>query len=240
MKRPIIGLVGWQVGQNSFGSTLSYLRFLSFFGQIRILTPSKDIDEDLDLVVMPGGKDISSHFYNEVPDYYNSDPDLYKESFFKFNLPKYIENKTPILGICLGMQMICVHFGSKLIQQIGADHETSDPEKRWERVNTLIIDQKFKKYELEAKEKNSNKVCSLHHQGVALEDLSDTLEAIAWSKGDEIVEMVRHKTLPILGIQSHPEEDYNEFSMVLIRNLIKYSPHNEDNKPKRAVLQSAE
>ena len=50
-----IGIVGWSTGESSFGVTKPYLQYLSSFGQVEILTPSKYIREDLDLIVLPGG-----------------------------------------------------------------------------------------------------------------------------------------------------------------------------------------
>lgn len=229
-KRAKIGIVGWSTGDNSFGSTKPYMQYLSYFGKVRILGPSNDIDEDLDLVIMPGGKDTLPARYGQVPGYYNSDPDQFKEHFSMVNLQQYIDAGIPIFGICLGFQMLCTHFGAELTQNINVDSHGYSDEKtagRGELVNDLIFSSKF--LPLEARLKKDHdlkkiKVCSLHHQAVMEEDMSDDLEIIAKTK-DDIVEFMRHRTLPIAGCQNHPEEDYNPLSWYMIEALIKKSPN---------------
>lgn len=104
-KKPVIGIPAWSLGDNSFGVQKTYLEYFAKFGQVEILTPNEDIREDLDLVVLPGGQDVQSTHYNAVPGFMNSLSDPFKDYFFKNNLPKYIENNTPIFGICLGIDL---------------------------------------------------------------------------------------------------------------------------------------
>jgi len=240
-KIPKIGIVGWSTGDNSFGTTKSYLHFLSFFGDVRILTPKNYIDEDLDLVVMPGGKDTLPARYGQAPGYYNSDPDQFKEHFALVNLPMYIEAGIPIFGICLGMQMLCVHFGGELVQNIDlGTHGYSDEksaEGRGQLVNDIIFTPKFTLLEIQLLKENKLKrikTCSLHHQGVKLGTVPDELQVIAYTK-DDIVEFIQHETLPIAGCQSHPEEDFSPLSIHLIEKLIKRSP-NLQNENERHTL----
>ena len=86
----LIGIVGWKVGDNSFGATIQYLEYLSMFGDVDILTPSHKIRKDLDLLVLPGGQDMLSSKYGNAPSYFNSNPDVMKEFFFENNLKDYI------------------------------------------------------------------------------------------------------------------------------------------------------
>ncbi len=211
-----IGIVGWNLGENSFGSTKAYLAYLGHFGQVIVLTPSSEIIPDLDLLVLPGGKDITSFLYGKVPSYYNSDADVMKEFFFQYSLPLYIEAGVPIFGICLGMQQINVHFGGKLIQEVG-DHPYSE-ESRSELVHDLLYTDPW------AKRMPKAKVNSLHHQAVDEKSLPDCLEivAVSKSKGAQAVEIIRHRTLPIWGVQYHPEEIYDDPATAIISNLLKH------------------
>lgn len=97
-----IAVVGWSTGENSFGVTKPYLEYFSQFGEVEILTPKKGITEGLDLVVLPGGMDVSSSKYGQVPGFMNSNPDVFKEYFYEQNLSQYIDAGIPIFGICLG------------------------------------------------------------------------------------------------------------------------------------------
>lgn len=211
-----IGIVGWNVGENSFGVTKAYLAYLGYFGQVVVLTPHQDIMPDLDLLVLPGGKDISSFLYGKLPSYFNTDADLMKEFFFQHNLPQYIEAGIPIFGICLGMQQINVHFGGTLIQELG-NHPTST-ESRDEIAHDLVFSEPW------VKRFDKTKVNSLHHQGVNPERLPDCLEIVARSKGKgvEAVEIIRHRRLPIWGVQYHPEEIYDGAAAAIINKLLEY------------------
>ena len=231
-KVPKIGIVGWSTGDNSFGATKPYLQFLDYFGDVRILTPRNTIDKDLDLVVLPGGKDTLPMRYGQAPGYYNSDPDQFKEHFAAVNLPQYIEAGIPIFGICLGFQQLCVHFGLSMDQNIDlGSHGYSDEKTkgRGELVNDLVFVNKYLPWErrlIADKKAKKIKVCSLHHQGVMKDEFTDEcpLEVIAHTS-DGIVEAMCHKELPIAGCQNHPEEDYNPLSWSMIEKLIAKSPN---------------
>lgn len=247
--KPKLGLVGWKTGDNSFGATLAYLHHLSFFGEVRILTPKKEIDLDLDLIVLPGGKDTLPSKYGAVPGYYNSDPDQFKEAFIDLNLKGYIEAGIPVWGTCLGFQQLMVYFGCKLHQNINLGiHGYSDAEKvgRGELVNDLTFTPKYIPFENELLNKRkgkskSFKVCSLHHQAVLIDKdetnygIPDCLDVVAYT--DDVVELFRHKELPIAGSQSHVEEDFNMPAMTMIRELISRSP-NRKNENKGVKQQS--
>lgn len=237
MRIPQIGIPGWSQGENSFGATKAYLHHLSYFGETRILTPKRTIDLDLDLVVLPGGKDTFSYKYGQAPGYYTQDPDQFKEAFMQINVPQYIEAGIPIWGTCLGFQQLIVHFGGKLIQQINiSNHGYSDTEHkgRGDLVNDLSFTSKYKLLEDRLLKNHPRikkiKCCSLHHQGVQFEGkqpnygLPDCLDAVAYAE-DDILECFVHKTLPIAGGQFHVEEDYNLLGHYFLEHLISQSQH---------------
>lgn len=234
-----IGIVGWKTGDNSFGATIPYLNYFSKFGQIEILLPSKEIRKDLDLLVLPGGLDVNPTSYGEVPSFHTSNQDVFKQFFFDNNLESYILNGTPIFGICLGFQQLCVHFGSKMTQHM--EHPYSDPR------NKLVHDV----YEVESntegevshlyyrvlddKKKPKNiyrtfKVNSIHHQAVSVKNINHSeLEVLLIDSSNGklqikpqtvFVEAMKHRNLPIAGVQYHPEETNCEYAENLINNLL--------------------
>lgn len=224
--KKIIGLTGWSTGENSFGVTKPYLEYFSHFGQVEILTPQKGIREDIDLLILPGGKDTNTSNYGQVPGFMNSDPDLFKEYFFKQNLPQYIEAKTPIFGICLGMQQLNVHFGGSLTQHL-MYHGFYSSRSRDELVHEVYPVTNFKDGKwIFSKQKNDVfKVNSMHHQGIYLDQLADDLSPLLFSEGTNersqyLVEAFRHNTLPIAGYQGHPEESYCDFATKMINELL--------------------
>lgn len=201
-----IGITGWKTGENSFGVTLPYLHMFSNYGQVEILTPSDKIRTDIDLVILPGGMDLYSHSYGEVPGFRNSNPDLFKQYFFDVNLDQYVKANVPIFGICLGFQQLAVKFGGVLIQH----KDTCYSKERWDAVEEIKTT------------KGHKKVNSLHHQCIYFPGETSQLDIIAVSKDFGNVEAFKHKTLPIAGVQYHPEElNYDQISHELIVELLK-------------------
>ncbi|MBU0656476.1 MAG: aminodeoxychorismate/anthranilate synthase component II [Gammaproteobacteria bacterium] len=119
--------------------------------------------------------------------------------------------KIPILGVCLGHQSIGQAFGGKIIR---------------------------------AKEIMHGKTSMIHHKGVGVftnlpspleatryhslvieqETIPDCLEITAWTETedgrlDEIMG-VRHKTLPVEGVQFHPESILTQYGHDMLRNFL--------------------
>lgn len=198
-RRPVIGVPGWKTGDNSFGCGTNHLDFISRFGDVRILFPH-DKEVKLDLLYLPGGPDVNPTCYGQTPGFYTSNPDVFRQYFFDNNLKWYVESKTPIFGVCLGMQMLNVHFGGALTQDLKYHAQSSG---RWQKGHEVFVageNRKNSKFE----------VNSHHHQAVLYSDLSKELDMLIYADNEEnpqncIVEGLRHKTLPIAGVQYHPK-----------------------------------
>jgi len=227
MSKKIIGIPGWSTGDGSFGCTKTYLEFISSFGTPRILTPDEDVDESLDMILLPGGLDANPNLYNQAPGFYTSSTDVFKNHFMQEKVPGYINSGVSIFGICLGMQQLATLFNSKLTQNF-LFHEQSKG--RWETAHEVYFS------EIEGKllpdkivNHNGFKVNSHHHQGVTLNNLGPELEPLllahnrdSFMTGDShIVEAFTHVTLPIVAVQWHPEELYDPFSMKMIKRLLE-------------------
>lgn len=96
--------------------------------------------------------------------------------------------KVPILGICLGLQIIGITFGSSL--------KHLDKEK--------IGNKEIKILEKDSLFKGLNKNFSGYaYHKYALNKIGEDLDILAESK--DCVEAIKHKSLPIWGVQFHPE-----------------------------------
>lgn len=208
-----IGIPGWKMGDNSFGCGVNHLDFISKFGDPKILFPQDD-DEDIDLLYLPGGPDVSPQSYGQIPGFYTGNSDVFRQYFFEKNLGKYIEKGTPVFGVCLGMQMLNVHFGGTLTQDLRIHAQSRN---RWEGAHDVWIAGGSKKDKFE--------VNSHHHQAVTVADLSKELTPLLYTPNEEdvdnpIIEGFKHKTFPIVGVQYHPEEWRDEYSRNLINQLL--------------------
>ena len=209
-----IGIVGWKTGENSFGVTIPYINWLSNFGIVHILSPQKGIVEDLDLLVLPGGADIAPQSFGEVPGFHTSNTDVMKQYFFDNNLDQYLENNTPIFGICLGFQQLCVKFGGKLEQHYPFNYSSKG---RHDRVDTLVFEQQMYDTVLKSSIPTKYEVNSLHHQGCF--SLPNPFNVLAREKEDGNIEIARFAE-NVYGVQYHPEEINDGISEVIIRQLL--------------------
>jgi putative glutamine amidotransferase len=234
MRKAIIGLPA-KLNKN-FGASVPYVDYLQEFGDVIILANNDDPIDFLDALVLPGGLDVDPKRYGEKIGMYTGWPDRYLEEFDANLLPQYIEmlqdpNKPLklIFGICRGMQTLNVHFGGSLYQDV-LNLPYSDPRgKIVER--SQVVNLKDQGIYTKTHEHNS-----LHHQAVKRlgNNLVPTLvgqkpglvvNKNASKKGKaatkhnvDIIEGFRHETLPIFGMQYHPEEMYCEISSQIFRN----------------------
>jgi anthranilate synthase/aminodeoxychorismate synthase-like glutamine amidotransferase len=116
----------------------------------------------------------------------------------------YFKDKLPILGVCLGHQVIAQHFGAKI------GHAPKPMHGKPSRV-THNGEDVFAGIEnpLQA---------GRYHSLVALE-LPDCLEKTAEYEG--IVMGIRHKELPIFGVQFHPESILTPAGGKIIENILQ-------------------
>ncbi len=125
---------------------------------------------------------------------------------------EYFAGKIPLLGICLGHQSIGQVFGGNIVRAKQVMHGKTSPvyhtgagvfsglpsPYQATRYHSLVIDQAT---------------------------LPECLEVTAWTQDadgnmDEIMG-VRHKTLPIEGVQYHPESILTEHGHALLKNFLE-------------------
>ena len=114
----------------------------------------------------------------------------------------------PILGVCLGHQAIGLTYGAKIVHAQRLMHgKTSDVTSDGEGIFKGLGDRPFK---------------AMRYHSLAIEraTLPDCLAVTATSEDGEIMG-IRHKTLPVYGIQFHPESIMTPVGKRILRNFIK-------------------
>lgn len=131
---------------------------------------------------------------------------------------EYFAGKIPILGVCLGHQCIAQQFGAKIIKAKKLMHG---------KTSKIEHDSKG----LFEKIKPSLQVTRYHSLIVDKASFPDDFTVTAWSideqgNKDEIMAF-QHKSLPLCGVQFHPESILTEQGHELLQNfLTMYSSKN--------------
>ena len=121
---------------------------------------------------------------------------------------KSFYNKIPILGVCLGHQIIGQVFGSKIIQA-----------KKLMHGKTSKI--KSKKNGILKNLPSTFEATRYHSLVIDKKTLSKELEITAETE-DGIIMGVQHKKFNIHGVQFHPESIKTKFGMKILNNFINY------------------
>jgi anthranilate synthase/aminodeoxychorismate synthase-like glutamine amidotransferase len=116
----------------------------------------------------------------------------------------------PVFGVCLGMQAVAQHYGAKLFNLPGVVH--GQPR----RLNILRQDHfLFDGIETGAE------VGLYHSWAVEKNSVPPVLELLALSD-DGTVMALAHKTLPVCGVQFHPESIMTPEGSRMLRNWLKF------------------
>lgn len=125
---------------------------------------------------------------------------------------KHFAGKLPILGVCLGHQSIGQAFGGKIVRAGHVMHgKTSDVYHEDQGV--------FKGL--------ANPFTATRYHSLVIEkaSLPECLEITAWTQNEdgsiEEIMGVQHKTLPIQGVQFHPESILTQHGHDLFANFLK-------------------
>jgi para-aminobenzoate synthetase component II len=127
---------------------------------------------------------------------------------------EYFAGRIPIFGVCLGHQSIAQVFGGDVVRAERLMHG---------KTSEIHHDGKTIFKDLS----NPFTATRYHSLIVKKETLPDCLEISAWTSEDEIMGL-RHKTLPIEGVQFHPESIMTSFGKQMLANFIeKYKKEDE-------------
>ncbi len=148
-------------------------------------------------LLLPGGGDITPAFFGQKnAGSRNIDTEL--DIIQLQALEHAIRCHKPVLGICKGMQIINVFFGGTIIQHM-QEHARHEYRGQDQHHDTVIVPGTF----LSPLYGDSLTVNSAHHQCLGI--LGQDLSLAQFAAPDPTPEAVFHKTLPLFGVQWHPE-----------------------------------
>ena len=122
------------------------------------------------------------------------------------DLVKAAAGKIPLFGVCLGHQAIGQAFGGNVIRAPSPVHGKTSPVHH---ANSDVFSGLPDPFT----------ATRYHSLIVSAETLPDTLEATAWTE-EKIIMGLRHKTLPIFGVQFHPESIATSHGHEILENFL--------------------
>ncbi len=118
-----------------------------------------------------------------------------------------LHRQIPMLGVCLGHQAIAQALGGAIVRA---------PEPMHGRVSQIEHDGRGVFFQLP----NPLTVCRYHSLAVAADSLPADLEVSA-TTADGLVMAFRHRGLPVVGVQFHPESILTEAGYPLLANFLR-------------------
>jgi para-aminobenzoate synthetase component 2 len=115
--------------------------------------------------------------------------------------------EVPVLGVCMGHECIAEAFGGQVVRGDRLMHGKTSPVYHDNRSVYTGMSNPF--------------VATRYHSLVVAEEgLPDCLEVTAWTREGEIMGL-RHRTLPVEGVQFHPESVMTEEGKRLLHNFLE-------------------
>ena len=127
---------------------------------------------------------------------------------------EHFAEKLPILGVCLGHQSMGQAFGGKIVRAKRLMHGKTDEihhdgKGLFEGMPNPFIATRY------------------HSLVIQPDSLPEGFEVAAWSimpNGEKEIMSIRHKTLPLLGLQFHPESFLSETGTDMLRRFLEIQP----------------
>jgi len=124
---------------------------------------------------------------------------------------KHFAGRMPLLGVCLGHQSIAQAFGSKIVRAGRLMHGKTDMIRHDGRGLYEGLENPF--------------VATRYHSLIIRPDtLSDQFEVCAWCEapdGEREIMGLRHKQLPVFGMQFHPESFLTDCGTTLLERFLR-------------------
>jgi anthranilate synthase/aminodeoxychorismate synthase-like glutamine amidotransferase len=134
-----------------------------------------------------------------------------QEAGISVELIRHFAGKVPLLGVCLGHQAIGAAFGGEVVRAKNLMHgKTSEVEHDGKTIFRGL---------------SSPMTATRYHSLIVSEkNLPNDLEVSAWTSdkdGTRVIMGLRHKNLPVEGVQFHPESVLTDEGKKLVANFLR-------------------
>jgi anthranilate synthase/aminodeoxychorismate synthase-like glutamine amidotransferase len=120
-----------------------------------------------------------------------------------------LAGELPILGVCLGHQVICAAWGARVAHAASVFHGRTSSVRHDGSALFAGLPTPFR-------------AARYHSLAVVPESLPAELVATAWAETGELM-AVRHATLPLWSVQFHPESFLTEHGGAIVRNFVAHT-----------------
>lgn len=150
-----------------------------------------DVDK-YDAIIIPGGNSVTPSVYGAEQDPTTKDTNLEKDEFQLSAVMRFADAGKPVLGICRGEQLVNNAFGGTTIQDMPEGWHKKDCDIRIAEGSWLY-------------DQFGRNATTYHYHHQCVDVLGEGLYATEWDACGEHIEAYEHKTLPVYGIQWHPD-----------------------------------
>lgn len=133
-------------------------------------------------------------------------------------LLRHFCNRIPILGVCLGHQLIGHVFGAKVVKGIRPMHGKITEISNYETGVLHGLPHKFQ--------------VTRYHSLIVSENFFPDCLRIDAMADDGAIMAISHRTLPIFGVQFHPEAILSEYGYEVLSNFIEIAKKRRSNNDK--------
>ncbi|MGV3487506.1 MAG: gamma-glutamyl-gamma-aminobutyrate hydrolase family protein [Tuberibacillus sp.] len=231
--KPLIGITS-SIGKSGEASVAdAYVKAVEKSGGIPVILPNITSEEGIeklaatiDGLLVTGGGDIDPTLFNEEPLPGLGEITPERDAFELSIIPKMLEARKPILGICRGIQILAIAAGGDMYQDVYSQnsdrpllqHQQHAP--RSHGSHFVTVENNSLLHQIMGEERF--KVNSFHHQTVRRPGNGFRVTAVASDGLVEAIECIDHPFA--VGVQWHPEcllETNDAYSMKLFAAFIR-------------------
>ncbi len=221
--KPIIGITSGEIvnkieswSPTVYGQSQTYIDAVVNGGGVPIILPivddelvTKSLYEMCDGLLISGGNDPDPHLYGEDPLPQVVDFSRRRDDHELKLIEWALKDDKPLLGICRGMQLLNIHLGGDLFQDLPSQVEGSINHRASSELKTLTDlshNLKIKPASRLSKILGGTEIGANAHHHQAIRRLGKDLEEVAWAEDGiiEAVEIPKGKKF-VVAVQPHPE-----------------------------------